>query len=136
VVYDPTRRDNAARSAAAAAKVAGEFGLPADWIAACILATCHSDPPETADQRLIADIDLSILAAAPEEYDRYCRAIRAENRFASDSDYCVGRAQFLRKILERPHLFHTERYRAVAEEAARTNIRRELAELDSRAAPA
>lgn len=138
LIYDPTRRDNEARSADVAAKMAAELGLPADWIESCrslILATRHNEAPEIADQQLIADIDLAILAAPPNEYDRYRHAIRAEYAFASDADFRTGRAKFLQKMLDGPHIFHTAHFRAVAEAAARTNLRRELAELESHDAP-
>lgn len=133
-IYDPTRRDNEARSAELAASVATQLGLPADWIEDCrglILATRHAEGPQTADQRLICDVDLSILAAPPEEYDAYRQAIRSEYAFAGDADFRAGRAQFLRSMLARPSIFHTQRYRAAAEVTARANLARELNRIDS-----
>lgn len=131
-VYEPTRGDNEQRSAEVARSVAGQLGLSAVWIEACcnlMLATRHIDLPRTADERLIVDVDLSILAAPPEQYDRYRRAIRAEYKFADDAAFRAGRGSFLTAMLARPSIFQTRAYQDSAEASARVNLLRELADI-------
>jgi predicted metal-dependent HD superfamily phosphohydrolase len=132
-VYFAERPDNEERSADAAAMIAGLLGCPAgfaDRARDCIMATRHSTPPGRGDAALVADLDLSVLAAPRPEYDAYRRAIRAEFAFADDESFRRGRTAFLHRMLDKDHIFATPHFRKSAEWAARANLGRELDELE------
>lgn len=130
-VYDPTRPDNEAESAALARQRLPGLGLqPSDVeaVSRMVLATAgHQWRDGVADTALFLDLDLSILAARPERYDAYVAQVRAEYAFVPEQTFVYKRAQLLRAWLARSSLYFTEVGRARFEAAARDNIARELA---------
>lgn len=134
-VYFAERPDNEDRSADAAAMIAGLLGCTPDFtqhVRSLIAVTRHSIPPPRGDWSLIADVDLSILAApwdGPGGYDEYRRAIRAEFAFATDAQYTDGRTAFINRMLDRDKLFYTAFFAKQMENPARRNLERELDEL-------
>jgi predicted metal-dependent HD superfamily phosphohydrolase len=133
LVYDPRATDNEARSADIAAGWLAEGGADAaraERVRALILATRHAAPPEEHDARYVVDADLSILGAAPAEFDRYEIQVREEYRFRSDSEWRTGRARLLRAFLDHPRLFLTPDF-AVFEAPARANLARSIARLEA-----
>lgn len=128
-VFFPERPDNEARSADAAATVAGLLGCKGEFAARVrelIFATKHSEPPRAGDEALVADIDLSILAAPAGEYDAYAAAIHEEFGFAGEEMFRTGRSAFLERMLSRDEIFATRWFRQAMEGAARANMEREL----------
>jgi predicted metal-dependent HD superfamily phosphohydrolase len=128
-VYDPRRHDNEERSADMAARLLAGARLGAARIAvvrALILDTRHAAAPVARDGPWIADIDLAILGQAPEAYDAYARAIRAEYGDVPDDAFAHGRAEVLRLFLTRSTIFWTEHFRRRYESQARSNIAPEL----------
>ncbi len=78
-VYDPQGKDNEAMSARWADAVLAQTGAirPCrDRVHALIMATCHQASPSGTDERLLVDIDLAILGAAPARFDEYDRQVR------------------------------------------------------------
>ncbi len=133
VVYDPRADDNEEKSAEFARQVleAGAVSPEvAQLTAALILATRHAVPLGDPDACYVMDVDLSILGASPEEFERYEAQIRAEQWFRSDEEYRRHRAGVLRAFLDRPRIFVTAEF-AVFEAPARANLLRSL----SRCAP-
>ncbi len=131
-VYEPTRKDNEARSAEVSARFLGELGADArlaETAGAHIMATRHIGEHLSGDAALVADIDMSILAAEGSAYDRYTAAIRSEYSFASDEDYRKGRGAFLASLLARGAIFHTHEFRGRFEARARANLAREAGQL-------
>jgi predicted metal-dependent HD superfamily phosphohydrolase len=131
-VFFPERPDNEARSADAAGTVAGLLGCRAEFadrVRTLIHATRHSEPPEPGDTALVADIDLSILAADDAAYDAYSRAIHDEFSFAGEQMFRDGRRAFLRRMLDRDRIFATRYFRKEMEGRARGNMERELGEM-------
>lgn len=127
-IYDPTRQDNEARSADLAVEVLASVGLDqyCQPVHALIMATDHRQPSATSDQRLLVDIDLSILAAAAPAYQAYTEAVRREYGHFPDALYRPGRAAVLKKFLERPEIFTTEPGKARWEQRARENLEAEI----------
>jgi predicted metal-dependent HD superfamily phosphohydrolase len=126
-VWEPGRPDNEEASAALADEALAAGGVPEarrGAVRALILATRHDRTPEDPDARLIADIDLAILGADPDDYDRYERAVRREYGPLSDAAFAAGRAAFAAGLLARPRIFATERYFRRLEAAARANLAR------------
>ena len=131
-VYDVSRADNEARSAERARAAALARHVPADAaerIHSLILATRHAAIPSERDAQVVVDVDLSILASAPERFDEYERQIRAEYAAYPDAVYSAGRQRVLDELLARPRIYSTTHFQERYEEAARVNIARALARL-------
>jgi predicted metal-dependent HD superfamily phosphohydrolase len=133
-VYSVTRKDNEARSAGLAVKTLSAIGYAperAERIRTLILATRdHALPDDApADLAWLLDFDLAILGAPAAEYDAYTQKIRREYRIYPDILYRPGRRKAMEHFLEHPHIYHTDFFREHFENAARENLRREIAAL-------
>ena len=78
---------------------------------------------------MLCDIDLSVLGADAERYDRYAEAIRKEYSWVSAEDYRAGRTQVLKSFLSRPSVYSTPPCKQCWEIQARLNLDRELQSL-------
>lgn len=78
---------------------------------------------------LFLDCDLSILAAPPDEYDLYAKQIRLEYNQYDDQEYRAGRARVLESFVSRPKIFFTPQIAHQLEAHARSNLHRELLQL-------
>ena len=132
-IYQPTAGANEAASARWFDSALGPFlsaNISAD-VVRLIMATDHSQPASgRADEDLIRDIDLSILAAGEGEYMKYAAGIRLEYAHVGEGDYVAGRSKVLRQFLA-GRIFQTDRFKAL-EPAARRNMEAELAGLARR----
>ncbi|WP_165073908.1 HD domain-containing protein [Paludisphaera rhizosphaerae] len=133
-VYEPSRRDNEARSASAlhdllAGSVSASLLERAE---AMILATCGHSATGDPDVDLFLDVDLSILAAPWPEYARYAEGVLREYAPIFGEDvYRKGRVEkFLRHMLARGRIFLTEAY-APRQAEALANLAREAQELET-----
>jgi len=88
----------------------------------------HLEPADVATAVLF-DADLAILGAAPDDYRVYISRIRDEYGHLDDGEWSAGRAAFLADIVERSEIYATASGRERWEDAARTNLRDELAAL-------
>ena len=84
----------------------------------------------SADCALFLDFDLSILGAAPGQFDQYETAILEEYRAVPDRIFCQGRKAILERFAARPAIYFTARYRLERETQARANLARAIAALD------
>jgi predicted metal-dependent HD superfamily phosphohydrolase len=84
---------------------------------------------DAADLAGLLDIDLSILAARPEVFDRYERDVRAGYAVVPEHVFRTGRAGLLKAFQERPRLYFTEAAHRDWESAARANLARSIAAL-------
>ena len=134
-IYDPKRFDNEERSAERAEQDLAAAGLDAGdraEVARLILLTkghCVDEGDRLGS--ILVSIDLSILGADPERYDRYAAAIREEYSHVPDEAYRAGRAAVLRHFLEAETIFPDAEFRERLEARARSNLERELRALDS-----
>lgn len=131
-VYDTRRSDNEERSADWARSFLGSEGVEEaaiQRIGALIMATKGHENPVGIDQRLIADIDLSILGRDPESFERYDRAIRAEYAWVPEERFRLARAAVLDGFLGREAIYATPVFRERYERQARRNIARKLDQL-------
>lgn len=127
IIYEPRATDNEAQSAALFRDAAA--GMPPDRIdrvAAMIFATARHEKSDDPQTQLLLDLDLAILGATPNEYRRYCGAIRAEYEHVSQPDWKKGRAKVIEKFLARPVIYQTPHFNSLLEENARAHIRDEL----------
>jgi len=124
----PGARDNERRSTLLFLDLAGGAARSLRCrVARLILATTHARAAVGGDRAYIVDIDLAGLAAP---WDRFMQAgelLRREAPEQSDADFYRGQVGFLSALLERPHLYATEHFRASCEAPARANLARLLA---------
>jgi len=134
-VYRPFASDNEQKSAAWASSFMGANAAPADATArvhALIMATRHDAPPQTHDESLLIDIDLSILGAAPDAYAAFEAAVRQEYAFVPGFVFRRKRAELLRRFLQRPSIFRNEPFASELEARARENMAAAIARLSGR----
>jgi predicted metal-dependent HD superfamily phosphohydrolase len=127
---------NEERSANYAGETLTSMQLPADTVTLVqqlIRATqITQTPPNDMDFYILLDADLAILAAVPEVYDQYARAIRQEYAFVPEGAYRNGRIQILQSFLDRDHIYRTATMYQRCQQAARQNIEREILSLQIR----
>ncbi len=128
-VYDPRRADNEEQSARLARHVllteGVEMGL-VESVAAMIRLTSHERDDLEGDAAVLCDVDLAILGAEPERFDRYDAAIRREYDWVPEEIYNRGRGRVLARFLDRPHIYHSPFFRDGREKRARENIARAI----------
>ncbi len=132
-VYRPRSSDNEAASAAWLGEVAAAAGVAGESVArmqAFIMATRHAATPDDEDARILVDIDLAILGAAPERFDAYQAQIRREYRWVPSLLYRSKRAEVLRGFLQRSAIYSTGWFNRRYESAARRNLERALMALE------
>ena len=128
-IYDPRRTDNEEASADLARECvihAGGETDSADRIHELIMATRHKGPAELADARLLADVDLAILAAPAPRFREYQAQIHQEYSWMPRDEFQRRRTMILKGFLERPAIYQTEWFAERLEKRARANIAEEL----------
>lgn len=135
VVYDATRADNEAASAARARVALHEIGwqsAPIDRVGSMIEATAGHDASGAIDDPATAVLlaaDLGVLAAEPGRYGDYTRAVRREYAHLDDRAWRQGRSAFIHGMLARDHIFPAGLHLEAWERRARANLTAELAAL-------
>ena len=126
-VYDPTRHDNEARSAALATTLAGA----SDRTVELIMMTASHGKLKKADHDAghFLDSDTAILGAPPDAFDTYDAAIAIEYKHVPRDAYRAGRRAFLESMLARPRIYFTDYFHGRLDAQARDNLARALARL-------
>jgi predicted metal-dependent HD superfamily phosphohydrolase len=132
-VYQPGASDNEHRSAELARRTLQGWRLDEErtaHVTALIEATAtHPVDAVDADTAVLVDADLAILAADPDTYEVYRRAVRVEYGQLDEPAWRAGRRTFLEGMLDRRAIFATTSMRRRGEAAARRNLGAELAML-------
>jgi predicted metal-dependent HD superfamily phosphohydrolase len=133
VHYDGKPGDDERRSAEWAATWLRRTGIAdaeVSEVERLVLATIDhvADPADLAAQ-ILFDADLAILAAPPDDYEHYRRAVRAEYASVPDDAWRTGRAAVLTALAARDPLYHTEPARNRWEHQAKSNLAAELSSL-------
>lgn len=131
-IYDPRKSDNEERSAQWARRELRRAGASIELqerIGELILVTCHDGAPQTPDEELLSDIDLSILGAGSARFDEYERQVRTEYRHVPTGQFRPARRKVLSEFLERENIYFTEWFRTRREAQARANLQRSLTRL-------
>ena len=124
-IYEPMSKLNEERSANWMAEFGAAVGLKSDSVArvrAHIMATRHVAFPADGDSRLVVDIDLAILGAAPSRYEEFERDVRREYRWVPGIVYRPKRAAILQSFLDRIRIYHWEPAYERFERGARVNV--------------
>ena len=131
-IYDTHARDNEEKSAALARGILADAGAPEPlqtYVADLILVTRHAAMPETPDQQLVVDMDLSILGAPQTRFHEYERQIRQEYSWVDEAVFRSVRGKILQEFLARPSIYSTMGFRDRLENSARENLNRSIAAL-------
>lgn len=129
-VYDARSATNESDSADLAGVVLGTLGWPEPRIGEVgrlVMATADHRADDLAASVLL-DADLAVLGADPAVYDTYVRGVRTEFAHVPEAGWITGRADVLRRFLDRPTIYRTEPCRLL-EARARANLTTELARL-------
>lgn len=128
-IYDPREKDNEQASADLARESVVRAGLEQDSasrIHELIIATRHTTRAELADARLLADVDLAILAAPAPRFLEYQAQIHQEYSWMPRDEFQRARKMILKGFLERPAIYQTDWFAERLEKRARVNIAEEL----------
>jgi len=126
-IYDTRSADNEGRSADLAADATAALGWAAErteLVTRLVLATASHEPGDRHEEVLL-DADLSVLGTDPATYASYVTGVRAEYGHVDDDAWRSGRAEVLRRFLDRPHIYATDAMRS-REARARANLTDEL----------
>lgn len=132
VIYRPFSSTNEEDSANEARSFLEQNGCTAEFIdRVCdlIMATMHTTPTGTSDQRLITDIDLAILGSDESRYTDFETAVRKEYRWVPYFLYRKKRKEILSSFLERQRIFDNDLLFRELEKNARTNLESAIARL-------
>jgi len=94
-----------------------------------IMATSHQGEVETAEEKFIIDIDLSILGKPEPEYDEFEKNIRLEYGSIPDEIFFPARINVLQNFLKRPKIYLTEHFRKKYETQAGINMKNAIENL-------
>lgn len=81
---------------------------------------------KNAEIQPFLDLDMAILGASPERYQRYAADVRQEFAHVSDWNFALGRKHFLKGCLRRKQLYLTPWFSERFEAQARENIKAEI----------
>ncbi len=136
VVYDSTKSDNELRSADEAMKAITKYHFSFSMtqrqaIRKLIMATKHTIPQQTDDEKLIVDIDLSILGAGPDRFSNYEKGIRREYDHVPQEIFSARRAEILQSFLDRHRIYYTDFFMVKYEDRARKNLKLSIEQLQA-----
>ena len=130
-VYLPQRTENEQQSAIWATNVLQQGQVTAaitQQVYDLIIATTHHQPPQTNDEKLLVDIDLAILAAAPARFAEYQQQIRAEYAWVAENIYQQKRKEILIRLYNGGDIYHHPEIKVALELSACTNLQQVLAD--------
>ena len=127
IVYDSTRTDNEKLSANNFKSFGNIIGLKNKHIKEIcnlILVTKHNDTVKTESEKIICDLDLREFTSIRSKLNS--EEVRKEFVHLSDEEFYKGRADFLRKMINKKYIYSTDLYRNSLEELAKHRITIEL----------
>ncbi len=126
-IYRPLSGDNEEQSAQWAKRFLQQQGASEalqQTVYALIMATTHQSPPVTPEEKLLIDIDLSILGADKSSFTRFEKNVRREFKRVPGIVYKSKRKQVLNHFLERERIYHSDDFFQRYEAQARENLKR------------
>lgn len=129
LIYAPRAKDNEEKSAeewlTVTENIRDKNGLIED-VYNLILITKHNKKPQNLEEKIIIDIDLSILGAEEAVYNSYSSSIRKEYEFIELNEYRKARRNVLDVFLQRDFIFYTDYFKNKYEANAICNIKNEI----------
>lgn len=129
-IYDLRASDNEARSAVWACEALTAAGVAeprAARVRDLVLVTQHQQLPRTPDERVLVDIDLSILGAPAARFAEYEQQIREEYAYVPGFLFRMKRRAILKSFLDRDSIYGTPVLHQRLEAMARGNLARAIA---------
>lgn len=134
IILEPGRADNEKRSALLFRKLAA--GCLSDdlvtRVSSLVEATTHQQAPHNPDEAVLLDIDLSSLGLPWEQYLKDTNDLLEESAGYPDEASCCPNLKFLRKLMEKERIYHTDFFHACCEARSRENIQRYIDKLKSK----
>lgn len=127
IIYDPTNINNEKKSAELFIQFANSFGLSLNFgkdVYQLILSTEHKFKYLTRLEKIICDCDLK--GFIENNYIERSNWVRKEFYHVNDEQWKDGRVRFLKYMLNKKHIYHTQKFRNLFEEKARINLKSEL----------
>lgn len=124
-IYKPFSKRNELDSAVWAKEFSLSNGYDlegAERVSGLIMATLHNGEVSAKDQKLIVDIDLTILGSSPEIYEEFERNVRKEYKYVPSLIYRKKRKELLMSFLNRDSIYCSEYFNSRYEDLARVNI--------------
>jgi len=127
IIYDSKRTDNEERSANMLVDFATALGFEEEdievmkWL---VLVTTHKGSPQTELEDIICDLDLREFVNDRQPLNAV--EVRKEYSFLSDEEWNEGRTAFVKSMLDKEYIYHTDEYRGALEDTARINLQKEL----------
>lgn len=82
------------------------------------------------EANFIQDLDLVFLGSTPDAYRAYTAALRKEHLHLDDKEYNATRLKALHTLLNvLPSIYSTSKFKDMFEEAAKSNVSKEIEEL-------
>lgn len=131
-VYKPFSSHNELNSARWAETFLLEQGYDpasANRVYRLIMATCHQGDVMVNDEKLIVDIDLTILGSPKPVYEAFERHVRQEYWLVPCFIYRKKRTALLQSFLSRDYIYHLDYFRNKYEQMARENIKNAIEDL-------
>jgi predicted metal-dependent HD superfamily phosphohydrolase len=131
-VYAPEAKNNEEQSAKLLMAVAKDFRLDKKFSQASarlVRSTKIGAELKTFEEKLLHDMDYSVLGQKWEVFQKYNQGIRKENAHYSPSDYKKERTAFLKSLLEKPAIFLTNVFQDKYEYTAISNVKKALKKL-------
>lgn len=125
----PGNEQASADWAAQALLAAGGAPAAAQRVHALVMATCHDRVPQTADEKILLDVDLAILGSASGEFDAFEVQVREEYAAVPTNQFRARRRRILQQFLDRERIYHTPALHASHEVRARANLQRSIGQL-------
>lgn len=132
-IYQPLSSNNEQQSADWAQRFLVSLNAsPAliDNVYRLIMATAHNSEPQQDDERLIVDIDLTILGAPPTIFEEFEQNIRKEYKRVPTFIYKSKRKKILQQFLARPRLYYFDYFFDMFETQARENLNNVISKLN------
>jgi predicted metal-dependent HD superfamily phosphohydrolase len=85
--------------------------------------------PLDTDEKILVDVDLSILGERPERFDEYEDQIREEYAWVPGVVFRARRRKILKAFLARASIFNTRKFVETYEAQARANLERSIKRL-------
>jgi predicted metal-dependent HD superfamily phosphohydrolase len=131
VLYDIGAQDNEERSAVYTGERLERLGEDPATVSRVMelirMTAVHACPRDDPDAALMLDMDMAIIGAPPNDYDRYAQAIEAEySQIYAPEAFWRGRlSRFIDLLLQQPRLFKTDLFENALGPRARANLTRE-----------
>lgn len=87
-----------------------------------IMATRHSSKVETDDEKLLVDLDLTILGSDPQTYHQFESDVRKEYQWVPSSLYRKKRKEILKGFLSKDRIYNSDFFFDTMESQARVNL--------------